>query len=94
MNYTNSSSQVIQIEPFKIYNHNNSLELTKKIGLAVTGIGFLFLLISLTGISNQLPILFFFLSFGLIAAGSVFYFVVLTKEAPAGIKFRVEVCHE
>ncbi len=86
MNYINSSSQVIQIEPFKIYNQNNSLELIKKICLAVTGIGFLFLLISLTGISNQLPILFFFLSFGLIAAGSVFYFVVLTKEAPTGIK--------
>ena len=75
----------IQIEPFKVYNDNKNLELLKKIGQALIGTGFLFFLISLTGVSNQQPLLFFFLSFGLVAAGSIFYFIIQIKEAPGQI---------
>lgn len=77
---------VIQIEPFETYGNKNNIEFLKKIGMATIGVGFLFFLVSLTGISNQQPILFSFLSFGLIAAGSIFYFLIQIKEAPAGIK--------
>jgi len=76
----------IQIESFKVYSHNKNLEFLKKLGLTSIGIGFLFFLISLTGVSNQQPLLFFFLSFGLVTAGSIFYFAIQIKEAPAGIK--------
>ncbi|HUX60545.1 MAG TPA: 4Fe-4S dicluster domain-containing protein [Ignavibacteriaceae bacterium] len=77
---------IIQIEPFKVYSHNNKIETLKKSGLAAIAIGFLFFLISLTGISSKQPLLFFFLSFGLVTAGSILYFAIQVKEAPAGIK--------
>jgi len=78
--------EIIQIEPFNMSGNKNSIEFFKRIGLASIGIGFLFLIISFTGVSNQQPVLFSLLSFGLITAGSVFYFLLQIKEAPAGIK--------
>jgi len=78
--------ELIQIEPAAIHADKVDIGFFKKAGLASVGIGFLFLLISFTGISNQQPVLFSLLSFGLIAAGSIFYFLVQVKEAPAGIK--------
>jgi ferredoxin-type protein NapH len=76
----------IQEMPVEIYSSKRSVELIKKAGSATIGIGFLFFLISLTGISNQQPLLFSLLSFGLSSAGSVVFFLMQAKEAPAGIK--------
>jgi ferredoxin-type protein NapH len=76
----------IEIASLETNVNKRSLEFFKKAGMATIGIGFLFFLISLTGVSNSQPILYAFLSFGLIAAGSIFYFLIQIKEAPAGIK--------
>ncbi len=76
----------IQIEPFQAYGHNGTIDAVKKSGLSAVGIGLLFLMICLTGVSNSNPVLFSLLSFGLIAAGSLVYLLPQIKEAPAGIK--------
>ncbi len=74
------------IQPAKIYTHNKTLELNKKIAATTISIGVLFLLISLTGVSNNTPALFLFLSFGLIIIGGIFYFIIQAKESHPGIK--------
>jgi ferredoxin-type protein NapH len=76
----------IQIEPFEMYSDKKEIETIKKLGLTSLGIGLFFFLISLTGISNNKPLLFFFLSFGLTILGALVYFIPQIKEAPAGIK--------
>jgi polyferredoxin len=76
----------IQAANIEIYGNNKSIEFFKRTGMASIGIGFLFFLISLTGVSNGQPILYSFLSFGLIITGSVLYFLMQIKESPAGIK--------
>ena len=76
----------IQIEPFKIYKHNAANNIIKKTGLTVLSVGLFMFLVSLTGISNSNPIVFFFLSFGLVIAGTLVYITMQVKEAPAGIK--------
>ncbi len=76
----------IQIEPFQIYTEKKNIDAIKKLGLTVLSIGLFFFLISLTGVSNNKPLLFFFLSFGLTILGSLIYFLPQIKEAPAGIK--------
>ena len=79
-------NQPAEIQPLEVYTKNPKLELIKKAGLALFGVGLLFLAISLTGASKTSPLLFFFLSIGLITVGSIIYFVPQIKEAPAGIK--------
>jgi len=76
----------IQAAGIEIYSDNKYIEFFKKTGMASIGIGFLFFLISLTGVSNEQPILYAFLSFGLIAAGSILYFLIQIRESPAGVK--------
>ncbi len=76
----------IKTEPIKIYKQSLTIEISKKIGTAAIGLGFLLFLVSLTGFTNNQPLLFFFLSFGLIVSGSTLYFISQLKEAPAGIK--------
>ena len=86
MNKTASLAQAIKIDPPTIYAHSRSIEAIKRSGLTVIAVGFLFLLIALTGVSNSTPLLFFLLSFGLIVLGSVIYLVIQVKEAPPGVK--------
>jgi ferredoxin-type protein NapH len=73
-------------QPYNYFSHNNNIELIKKISLAVLSIGFLFLLVSLTGVSNHQPVIFLLLSLGLIIAGTLTYYLVQIKESPAGVK--------
>ncbi len=73
-------------QPYNYFSHNNNIELIKKISLAVLSIGFLFLLISLTGVSNHQPIIFLLLSLGLIIVGTLTFYLVQIKESPAGVK--------
>ncbi len=76
----------IQIEPSQVYTDKKNIDMIKKLGLTSLSIGLFFFLISLTGISNNKPLLFFFLSFGLTILGALTYFIPQIKEAPAGIK--------
>ncbi len=69
-----------------VYKYNKFSEAVKKTGLAVAAVGLLMLFISLSGISSSAPFIFFILSFGLIAAGALIFFIPQIKEAPAGIK--------
>ena len=73
-------------QPYNYFSHNNNIELIKKISLAVLSIGFLFLLVSLTGVSNHQPIIFLLLSLGLIIVGTLTFSIVQIKESPAGVK--------
>ncbi len=76
----------IQLQPFQVYQHNDKITFIKKVGLGIFAVGVLFLLIGLTGVSGQFPILLLLLSFGLITAGALTYFIQQLKEAPPGIK--------
>jgi polyferredoxin len=86
MDSIQSDTALGQVTSNFVFGYNKNIELLKKISLAVIGTAFLFFLLSLTGISNTYPVIFSFLSFGLLIIGSVFYFVLSIKEAPAGIK--------
>ncbi len=72
--------------PYIYFSHNNKAELIKKISLAVLSLGFLFLLVSLTGIAGSRPVIFLVLSLGLIITGTLAFYIVQVKESPAGIK--------
>ncbi len=72
--------------PYNYFSHNNNVELIKKISLAVLSLGFLFLLVSLTGIADNRPVVFLILSLGLIIAGTLAFYIIQVKESPAGIK--------
>ena len=74
------------IQPYTYFSHNNKSELVKKISFAVLSTGFLFLLVSLTGVSKNQPLIFLFLSFGLIIAGTLTFYLIQIKESPPGIK--------
>ena len=74
------------VQPYVYFSHNNKIELRKKISLAILSTGFLFLLVSLTGVSKHQPVLFLILSLGLIVAGTLTFYIVQIKESPAGIK--------
>jgi ferredoxin-type protein NapH len=74
------------IQPYNYFSHKNNIELIKKISLAVLSIGLLFLLVSLTGVSENQPTVFLILSFGLIIAGTLTFYLVQVKESPAGVK--------
>jgi Pyruvate/2-oxoacid:ferredoxin oxidoreductase delta subunit len=79
-------SHPVNIQPFKIYSHNDKTERIKKIGLALFASGILFFILTLGNISESSPLLFFTLSFGLSIAGGVIYFLPHLNEAPPGIK--------
>ena len=67
-------------------NHHHDFTLLNKISLAVMSIGILILMIALTGMTKNAPLTTFFLSFGMIVAGSTFYIIARVKEALPGIK--------
>ncbi|MCH7826787.1 MAG: 4Fe-4S binding protein [Bacteroidetes bacterium] len=76
----------LKIDNLKIYKPDKYLELIKKIGLFILGIGLIMLLVSLTGLSTIAPSLLLFLSYGLSIIGALTYCVPIYKEAPPGIK--------
>lgn len=76
----------VQIQPYKVYHYNDKITILKRTGLGILALGTLFLLIGLTGISRQFPVLLLILSFGLLTAGALIYFLPQLKESPAGIK--------
>ncbi len=76
----------IQIQPIKIYSHNSNLDLIKKTGLALVGLGVLGFVVSLTNVTSSNPLTFFFLSFGLVSVGALVFFFPQLKESPAGVK--------
>ncbi len=53
--------------------------------LLVTGAGFLFMLLSLAGLGELAPALFFWLGTGAVVAGALFYFRLRHGRRPAGI---------
>jgi polyferredoxin len=65
---------------------NHNLSLLNKIYLAVMSIGFLILLIVLTGITNNAPLFTFYISFGMIVFGSTAYIIAKAKASSPGIK--------
>ena len=71
------------VEPLPQYRELTGV---KKIGLALFATGLLLLLVSLTGITNQNPLLFLLLTVGLMTAGGLLYIIPQFREAPAGIK--------
>jgi ferredoxin-type protein NapH len=75
-----------RIRPYNYFSHSGASELIKKISIAVLSTGFLFLLVSLTGISNDRPVIFLIISFGLIISGTLTFYLIRVKESPAGIK--------
>jgi Pyruvate/2-oxoacid:ferredoxin oxidoreductase delta subunit len=77
---------MVNIETSGIYSNKKNIEFLKRIGIALIGTGFLFFIICITGVSNAQPVLYSLLSFGLIVSGSIFYFLIQMKDAPAGIK--------
>jgi Pyruvate/2-oxoacid:ferredoxin oxidoreductase delta subunit len=77
---------LVKLNGIKIDVHHKDLTVSKKIGLAAFGLGILFLIVSLTGVSNSQPLLFFFLSLGLTVVGSLIYIISQAKEVRAGIK--------
>jgi len=79
-------NQLSEIKPLNVYLHYSKLETVKKFSLTLVGVGFLFLLISLTGASKSSPLLFFMLSFGLTTVGAISYFFTQLRESPPGIK--------
>jgi len=76
----------VEIQPLHIYTHDTTLQTIKRIGLAILGAGLLMLLVTLTGVAHQQPVLFLFLSVGLMVGGSLTFILPQIKEAPAGIK--------
>ena len=76
----------IEIQPLHIYTHDAALQTAKRIGLAILGVGLLMLLVTLTGVAHEQPVLFLFLSVGLIVVGALLFILPQIKEAPAGIK--------
>ena len=76
----------IEIQPLHIYTHDTALKTAKRIGLAILGVGLLMLLVTLTGVAHEQPVLFLFLSVGLIVVGALLFILPQIKEAPAGIK--------
>ncbi|MEE9431745.1 MAG: 4Fe-4S dicluster domain-containing protein [Melioribacteraceae bacterium] len=77
----------LKIKPLEIYTHKQSeLGFVEKLGLSLVGFGTLAFLVSLTEVSNSNPLLFFFLTFGLVSLGAIIYFIPKIKAAPAGVK--------
>jgi len=65
---------------------NHNLSSLNKIYLAVMSFGFLVLLIALTGMTKDAPLMFFYLSFGMIVSGSIAFIISKSKNTLPGIK--------
>jgi len=82
----------LDLQPLNIYtqnhnkNGNNNLGFIEKLGLTLVGVGSLAFIISLTGFSNNNPLLFFFLTFGSVSLGALIYFIPKISDSPAGVK--------
>jgi Pyruvate/2-oxoacid:ferredoxin oxidoreductase delta subunit len=77
---------LVQIEGLEVPENHMDLSLIKKIGLSGISLGFLFLLINLTAIGRDVPVLSFWLSVGLPVAGALVYILAQKKESLPGIK--------
>jgi ferredoxin-type protein NapH len=78
--------QSAEINGIYIESQHKNVTGWKKTGLALLSIGFLFLLIALTGVADQRPIIFLLLSLGLITFGALIYISAQSIESPPGIK--------
>jgi len=78
--------ELVQIEGLEVDVKHSDLSLVKKIGLAGLAIGFLFLLVNLTGIGGDVPFLSFVLSVGLVVTGGLIFVLAQGKESSPGIK--------
>jgi Pyruvate/2-oxoacid:ferredoxin oxidoreductase delta subunit len=78
--------QSIHSDGLAVQTKHINLNIIKRLGLALLGLGFIFLAITLANISNSQPILFLFLTVGLITIGSIIYIIAQAVEVPAGIK--------
>ncbi len=58
----------------------------KRFGLALFAGGMLLLLVALTGVADQIPVIFLCLTLGSISTGAIIFLIALSREAPAGIK--------
>ena len=68
------------------HHSHHDMGAKRKFGLGLFGIGILMLLISLTGIGNERPWLFFFISFGLASVGGLVYFFGQLRASTFGVK--------
>jgi ferredoxin-type protein NapH len=67
-------------------NRYQKMTISKKISLTVMSLGFLVLLIALTGFTNNAPMISFILSFGMIISGATMYIIIQAREVLPGIK--------
>jgi polyferredoxin len=67
-------------------NHHRKMTLGKKISLALLSLGFLMLIINLTGVTFDTTLISFILIFGLIITGATMYIVIQAKGVLPGIK--------
>ncbi len=78
--------QLIQINETELTLSHQKLGTLKKAGLGLVGLGTLFLLLALTGLATNSPVLFIVLSLGLMTGGAFISFYAQRKEEPPGIK--------
>ncbi|MCI0446813.1 4Fe-4S binding protein [bacterium] len=76
----------MQIRPPEVAVPHTDLAYLKRVALAGITIGLFFLLLALTGMSREHPLLFLLLSAGLTSAGALIYFLAQLKETTPGIK--------
>ena len=67
-------------------NQHQQMTYGKKISLTIMSLGFLLLLIALTGLTINAPMISFILSFGMIIIGATMYIIIQAREVLPGIK--------
>jgi ferredoxin-type protein NapH len=77
---------LVQIAGLEVEERHQDLSVIKKTGLAAFSLGFLFLIINLTGIVGSAPILALILTIGLMSIGALIYIIAQGKESLPGIK--------
>jgi len=77
---------LLQIDNVDIIDEHTDLSFIIKFGLALLAIGFIFLIVALTGVAKSVPILFLIMSLGLITTGSLVILIARASETSAGIK--------
>ncbi len=77
---------VQSVEMSLVHSTHQDLSFKKKLGLGMFGIGILMLFISLSGMGNESPWFFFFVSFGLSVSGGLVYILSTRKAKLPGIK--------
>jgi Pyruvate/2-oxoacid:ferredoxin oxidoreductase delta subunit len=77
---------LVQIEGLEVNVEHQDLSIVKKIGLAGFSLGLLILVINLSGIGGDTPVLSLLLSVGLIVVGALVFILAQGKESLPGIK--------